>query len=65
MPDSAKGSGGFSLTNRSPLEVSENYAKLRMNLFYTLVDKEQKISYYQLVSGGQFTTPPILPSPVR
>ena len=33
----------FLLTNRSPLEVSENYAKLRMNLFYTLVDKEQKI----------------------
>lgn len=33
----------FLLTNRSPLEVSENYAKLRMNLFYTLVEKEQKI----------------------
>ena len=33
----------FLLTKRSPLEVSENYAKLRMNLLYTLVGKEQKI----------------------
>ena len=30
----------FLLTNQSPMEVLENYAKLRMNLLYTLVGKE-------------------------
>lgn len=31
----------FILTNQSPMETIENYAKLRMNLFYTLVGKEK------------------------
>lgn len=30
----------FILSNRSPMEVLENYAKLRMNLLYTLVGKK-------------------------
>ena len=30
----------FILSNQSPMEVLENYAKLRMNLFYTLVGKK-------------------------
>lgn len=29
----------FMLNNQSPMEIVENYAKLRMNLFYTLVGK--------------------------
>ena len=32
----------FILTNQSPMEIIENYAKLRMNLFYTLVGKKSK-----------------------
>lgn len=31
----------FMLTNQSPMEIVENYAKLRMNLFYTLVGKDK------------------------
>lgn len=32
----------FMLSDNSPMDVLENYAKLRMNLLYTLVDKEVK-----------------------
>ena len=32
----------FILTNKSPMEIIENYAKLRMNLLYTLVGKKAK-----------------------
>ena len=32
----------FILTNQSPMEIIENYAKLRMNLLYTLVGKKSK-----------------------
>lgn len=32
----------FMLTNQSTMEIVENYAKLRMNLLYTLVGKESK-----------------------
>lgn len=32
----------FILTNKSPMEIIENYAKLRMNLLYTLVGKKSK-----------------------
>ena len=34
--------GSFILTNQSPMEIIENYAKLRMNLLYTLVGKKSK-----------------------
>lgn len=34
--------GRFILTNQSPMEIIENYAKLRMNLLYTLVGKKSK-----------------------
>lgn len=34
--------GNFMLTNQSSMEIIENYAKLRMNLLYTLVGKESK-----------------------
>ena len=30
----------FMLTNKSPMDIIENYSKLRMNLLYTLVGKE-------------------------
>ena len=33
----------FIVTNQSPMEIIENYAKLRMNLFYTLVGKEKSV----------------------
>ena len=33
--------GAYLLTEQSPMEIIENYAKLRMNLFYTLVGKER------------------------
>ena len=33
--------GMFMLNENSPMEVIESYAKLRMNLLYTLVDKEK------------------------
>ena len=32
----------FMLSDKSPMDVLENYAKLRMNLLYTLVDKDVK-----------------------
>lgn len=32
----------FILTNKSPMEIIENYAKLRMNLLYTMVGKKSK-----------------------
>lgn len=32
----------FLLTNNSQMDIVENYAKLRMNLFYTLINKESK-----------------------
>ena len=37
-----KGADLFILNNQSPMEIIESYAKLRMNLFYTLVGKEKK-----------------------
>ncbi|MBR0160178.1 MAG: polysaccharide biosynthesis tyrosine autokinase [Oscillospiraceae bacterium] len=33
--------GAYLLTEQSPMEITESYAKLRMNLFYTLVGKER------------------------
>ena len=33
--------GAYLLTEQSSLEITESYAKLRMNLFYTLVGKER------------------------
>lgn len=38
-----KGPGTFVLDRNSPLLTSESYAKLRMNLLYTLVNKENKV----------------------
>ena len=34
--------GAFMLNEKSPMETLESYSKLRMNLLYTLVDKESK-----------------------
>lgn len=42
----------FLLDENSPLEISESYAKMRMNLLYTLVNKENKaIGITSAVSG--------------
>ena len=40
--DEEENPASFILTNKSPMEIIENYAKLRMNLLYTLVDKNSK-----------------------
>lgn len=42
----------FILSNESPMGIVENYAKLRMNLLFTLVDKESKtVTITSSVSG--------------
>ena len=42
----------FILSNQSPMEVLENYAKLRMNLFYTLVgQKSHAVVITSSISG--------------
>lgn len=47
----------FLLTRKSPLETVENYAKLRMNMLYTLVEKEHNvIAVTSPVSGEGKTT---------
>lgn len=39
----SKAPGDFTLDKNSPLLTSESYAKLRMNLLYTLINKENKV----------------------
>ena len=39
----SKDPASFLLDENSPMEISECYAKLRMNLFYTLVNKENRV----------------------
>lgn len=47
----------FLLTNRSPMEKIEGYAKLRMNMLYTLVDKEHhSVVITSPISGEGKTT---------
>ena len=47
----------FLLTNKSPLEKVESYAKLRMNMLYTLVGKEHNVvAVTSPVSGEGKTT---------
>ena len=47
-----KDPGNFVLDRNSPLLTSESYAKLRMNLLYTLVNKENKtIAVTSAISG--------------
>lgn len=47
----------FLLTKKSPLEMVESYAKLRMNMLYTLVEKEHNvIAVTSPVSGEGKTT---------
>jgi len=41
----------YMLTEQSPREIVENYAKLRMNLFYTLVEKKNSVVITSSVSG--------------
>ena len=41
----------FMLTEQSPREIVENYAKLRMNLLYTLVEKKNSVVITSSVSG--------------
>lgn len=38
-----RGQASFLLTNKSPMEKVESYAKLRMNMLYTLIDKESNV----------------------
>ena len=48
----SKDPGSFLLDENSPMEISECYAKLRMNLLYTLVNKENKaIAVTSAISG--------------
>ena len=47
----------FILTSQSPMEIIEGYAKLRMNLLYTLVDKSSKcVVVTSSISGEGKTT---------
>ena len=47
----------FMLSNQSPMEVMESYAKLRMNLLYTLVGKEShSVVITSSISGEGKTT---------
>ena len=47
----------FMLTNQSPMEIIESYAKLRMNLLYTLVGKESHtVVITSSISGEGKTT---------
>ena len=41
-PEAGEGAALFMLTNDSPMEIVEGYAKLRMNLLYSLADKESR-----------------------
>ena len=44
--------GAFVLTDKSPMEMVESYAKLRMNLLYTLVEKESRsVAVVSAISG--------------
>ena len=52
-----KAQASFLLTNRSPMEKVEGYAKLRMNMLYTLVDKEHhSVVITSSISGEGKTT---------
>ena len=44
---------GFLLKKSSPMEVIEGYAKLRMNLLYTLVGKENKVVVITSAISGE------------
>ena len=49
--------GEFMLTRESPMETLESYAKLRMNLLYTLVEKEKhSVVITSAISGEGKTT---------
>ena len=45
--------GGYLLTEKSPMETQESYAKLRMNLQYTLVGKESHIIIITSAISGE------------
>ena len=47
-----KDPGAFVLTDKSSMEMVESYAKLRMNLLYTLVEKDSKsVAVVSAISG--------------
>lgn len=46
----------FILTNQSPMEIIESYAKLRMNLLYTLVGKESHTVVITSSTSGEGKT---------
>ena len=44
--------GAFLLSSKSAMDITESYSKLRMNLFYTLVDKERRaVAVTSAISG--------------
>ena len=45
--------GNFMLTNQSSMEIIENYAKLRMNLLYTLVGKVSNVVIITSAISGE------------